>query len=287
MNIIEFNQVKKQMGNFVLDIPKLEIKQGYITGFIGQNGAGKTTTIKLIMDLLNKDSGEIKVCGKSMTKNPHELKNIIGYVGEPSGYVEECSIKDIKNMMSPFYTNWDEALYSKYIKRFDLDINKKVKELSQGQNKQLALVMALARRPKLIVLDEPTANLDPIVRSYILSVLMEHMQDEEVSVFYSTHITTDLEKASDYIVYIQNGKIVFNESKEFIQENYYNVKGPKKILSEDKRSKLIGCEESKFNFEGLTNNYEEAHKLFGNEAIYERASIEEIMICMERGKYHE
>lgn len=283
MNIIEFNQVKKQMGNFVLDIPKLEIKQGYITGFIGQNGAGKTTTIKLIMDLLNVDAGDIKVCGKSMKKNPHELKNIIGYVGEPSGYIEECSVKDIKKMMSPFYSNWDEALYQKYVKRFDLDINKKVKHLSQGQNKQLALTMALAKRPKLIVLDEPTANLDPIVRNYILSVLMEHMQDEEVSVFYSTHITTDLEKASDYIVYIQNGKILFNESRELLQEDYYMVKGPKKLLTHENRISLIGCDENKFNFEGLTSHYEEAHKLFGNEAIYERASIEDIMICVERG----
>ncbi|MEG1134288.1 MAG: ABC transporter ATP-binding protein [Cellulosilyticaceae bacterium] len=284
MNVVEFKNVKKARGEFKLDIPELAIKQGYITGFIGQNGAGKTTTIKLIMDLLKVDAGSIEIFGKDIKKHTAKLKDQIGFVGDPTGYTAESTIKDIKAMFSPFYSTWDEALFHKYIKRFDLDTNKKVKELSQGQNKQLALTMALARRPKLIILDEPTANLDPIVRNYILSVLMEHMQDEEVSVFYSTHITSDLDKASDYIVYIQDGKILFNEERELLSQKYYKVKGPNRILENNMKGQLIGCTQSSFGFEALTDNKQKAYGLFGSEAIYEKASIEEIMIFLEEGK---
>ncbi|MGL4797924.1 MAG: ABC transporter ATP-binding protein [Cellulosilyticaceae bacterium] len=286
MNAIVLEGIKKQQGNFVLDIPKLEIKQGYITGFIGQNGAGKTTTLKLIMDLIRPDKGRISVLGGDVTKDPAKVKSQIGYVGDPTGYVAESSLKDIEAMVSPFYKTWDKGLYDKYMKRFELDPNKKIKELSQGQNKQFALSMVLARRPKLIMLDEPTANLDPIVRNYILSVLLEHMQDEEVSVFYSTHITTDLEKASDYITYIHNGKILFNESKEVLEERYYIVKGPNRILG-GYGHELIGCKQNQFNFEGLTDNKQKAYSLFGSEAVYEKASIEEMMLFMERGKMNE
>lgn len=284
MNVIEFKDVKKQRGQFRLDIPNLSIKQGFITGFIGQNGAGKTTTIKLIMDLLKADQGSIKVFGKDIKEHSPLLRNQIGYVGDPTGYTAESTFKDIKAMYSPFYSTWDEQLFHKYVKRFDLDINKKVKDFSQGQNKQLALTMALARRPKLIILDEPTANLDPIVRSYILSVLMEHMQDEEVSVFYSTHITSDLDKASDYIAYIQDGKILFNEERDILNEKYYKVKGPNRILDDSIKQELIGCTQSSFGFEALTDDKEKIYGIFGNEAIYEKANIEELMLFLEEGK---
>lgn len=286
MNVIEFNQVKKQMGHFTLDIPKLEIKQGFITGFIGQNGAGKTTTMKLMMSLLRPDQGTIKIFGKEISDEHYLLRDAMGYVGDPTGYIEDSKIKDIQAMYSPFYTNWDDSLFKKYMKRFDLDTNKKVKELSQGQNKQLALSMVLARRPKLILLDEPTANLDPIVRNYILEILMEHMQDEEVSVFYSTHITTDLDKASDYITYIQKGKILFNEEKNVLSEQYYMVKGPKKLLTDQVRHLLIGCTQNSFGFEALTSQKEKLYGMLGSEAIYEKAVIEDIMLALERENGH-
>lgn len=286
MNAITFNNVKKQLGNFTLDIPKLEIKQGYITGFVGQNGAGKTTTIKLLMGLLNTTQGQIEILGKPVDPSHYKLRDLIGYVGDPTGYTEETKLGHIKQMFSPFYSTWDEALYTKYIKHFNLDESKKVKELSQGQNKQFALTMALAHRPKLIVLDEPTANLDPVVRNYILSILMEHMQDEEVSVFYSTHITSDLEKASDYIAYIQDGKILFNQDKESLSERYQVVKGSRKILTPEFENSLIGCSKNSFGFEALTDNPRQTFELFGTEALYEKASIEDIMLYLERSKHN-
>lgn len=286
MNAITLNNVLKERGNFTLHIPNLEIKQGYITGFIGENGAGKTTTIKLIMGLLHAQQGSIEVLDQPITQNNFKVRDLIGYVGDPTGYPSETKLKHVKAMFSPFYSNWDESLYQKYIKHFQLDENKAIKDLSQGQNKQFALSMALAHRPKLIILDEPTANLDPVVRNYILSVLMEHMQDEEVSVFYSTHITSDLEKASDYIVYIQDGKILFNTEKETLIESHRIVKGPRKLLTPELEKHLIGCSQNSFGFEALTADPKEAFELFGNEAIYEKASIEDIMIYLERGKHN-
>lgn len=287
MNAISFKNVKKQLGNFTLDIPNLEIKQGYITGFVGQNGAGKTTTIKLIMGLLHQKEGQIKVFGKEISPSSPEFRSAIGYVGDPTGYPEESRLRDLRKMFSPFYNTWDDTLYFKYMKHFNLDESKRIKELSQGQVKQFALTMALAHRPKLIILDEPTANLDPVVRSYILAVLMDHMQEEDVSVFYSTHITSDLEKASDYIVYIQDGKILFNEEKDVLQEKYYIVKGPRQLITPDTKKTLIGCSQNKYGFEALTSNYDETFALFGKEAVYEKASIEDIMLYLERGKRHE
>lgn len=284
MEAITFENVEKRLGDFTLSIPKLAIKQGYITGFIGKNGAGKTTTIKGIMNLLNLDQGHIKILGKDSRKERAVLNQMIGYVGDKSGYMPEMSVETTKNMIAPFYKNWDESLFEKYIKLFGLHLHQKVGSLSQGQGKQMDLVMALAHRPKLIVLDEPTANLDPIVRNEILDILMEHMQNEEVSVFYSTHITTDLEKACDYIMMIQEGKILFSQDKESIEESYYLIKGSNKIVTDTLSQKLIGFKRNEFGFEGLTTNKKEIYALLGEEVVYDKANLEDIMVFLERGK---
>lgn len=283
MNVIEMNGVKKTLGNFTLDIPNLVVKEGYITGFVGKNGVGKTTTLKLIMNLLRLDSGTIKVFGKDVRTMSKEIHEHIGFVGEPTGYMSEATVEQTRKMIAPFYKSWDDDLYNKYIKAFGLDGNKKIKELSQGQNKQMALIMALSHRPKLILLDEPTANLDPIVRNQILDILMEHMQSEEVSVFYSTHITSDLDKASDYIVMLNEGKVTLYEDKETIDNKYFIVKGPKKLLNEQLQKELVGIHKSALGFEALTTNHEGLLKTFGKEIICERANIEDIMIFTERG----
>ena len=283
MNVIELNNVKKTLGNFTLDIPNLVVKEGYITGFIGQNGAGKTTTLRLIMGLLTPDEGEIKVFGKQVKKEGAAIRNLVGYVGEPIGYLTEATIEDTKKMIAPFYQDWDDALYNKYMKLFQLDPKKKVKELSQGQGKQIALIMALAHRPKLIVLDEPTANLDPIVRHEILDLLMEHMQNEEVSTFYSTHITSDLDKASDYIVMLKEGRVAMYEDKETLERKYFIVKGPNSILDKVLEKELVGITKSAFGFEALTQQKSELENHFGSKVIFERASLEDMMLYMERG----
>lgn len=280
MEAVVFKNVKKRLGDFELDIPRLAIKKGYITGFIGENGSGKTTTMRLMMDMLIPDSGEIEIEGVNVRNKGKEVKQEIGFVGEPTGFPEESKLKDIKRMFAPFYNNWDEKLFETYSKKFHLILQKKYKELSTGQKKQFDLVMALSHRPKLIVLDEPTAGLDPVVRNEILDILMEHMQSEEVTIFYSTHITQDLEKAGDYIVYIKDGSIKFNIELSILLEEYCIVKGPKEIFSKEIQKELLGCKISHLGAKGLAKSKKKAEELFGREAIYQKPSLEEIMIFL-------
>ena len=280
MNAIVFKNVKKQLGDFVLDIPHLEIKKGYITGFVGENGAGKTTTIKLLLGMLLPDSGKIEIDGVDVIAHGAEIKKKIGYVGDPTGYPAESKLKDIKRMYAPFYETWDESLFESYTKRFSLKLEAKYGQLSTGQKKQFALVMALAHKPSLIILDEPTSGLDPVVRQEILDVLMEHMQDEEVSVFYSTHITSDIEKAGDYLVYIKNGKIQINQPLNELLENYCIVSGPKNLFTQEIKKELLGYRESKFGVEGLVKSRALAEEIFGREVKYAASSIEDIMVFL-------
>lgn len=280
MEAVVFKNIKKKLGGFELDIPKLALKKGYITGFIGENGAGKTTTIRLMMDMLIPDSGEIEIEGINVRNKGKEVKQDIGFVGEPTGFPEESKLKDIKRMFAPFYQTWDENLFDTYCKRFKLELDRRYKELSTGQKKQFALVMALSHRPKLIILDEPTAGLDPVVRNEILDVLMEHMQSEEVTIFYSTHITTDLEKAGDYIVYINDGKIKLNTALNVLMEEYCIVKGPKDLFTKEIQKELLGCKISRLGAEGLVKSKKQAEELFGREAVYEKPNLEEIMILL-------
>ena len=282
MNVIEMEHVKKQLGKFSLDIPHLTIKEGYITGFIGQNGSGKTTTLKLIMNLLKADEGMIKVLGKDVRILSKQIHEQIGFVGEPTGYMLEATLEQTRQMLAPFYKTWDNTLFNRYVEAFHLDPFKRFKEFSQGQHKQAALIMALSHRPKLILLDEATANLDPIIRGQILDILMEHMQNEETSVFYSTHITSDLDKASDYVIMMKNGKIVLYEDKETLNHQYMIIRGPKKALNASLENQLIGIQRSTFGFEGLLKLPENKKPTFGGELICEKAKIEDIMIFTQR-----
>ena len=289
MSQIIFKEVKKKLGDFELNIPHLEIMEGYITGFVGENGAGKTTTMKLILDMLIPDSGTIEIDGKSVQENSAEIKKEIGYVGDPTGFPEETQLKNIKRMYAPFYENWDDKLFEKYVKRFGLKMDLKYKNLSTGQKKQFALVMALAHKPSLILLDEPTSGLDPVVRQDMLDVLMEHMQDEKVSVFYSTHITSDLERAGDYLVYIKQGKIIFNKPLDELLENYCLVRGAKELFTKEIKKELLGIKTSKFGVEALVESRKLAEELFGKEVVMDRPNIEDIMVFLSNkgGESHD
>ncbi len=280
MEAVVFKGIKKQFGDFQLNIPQLEIKKGYITGFIGENGAGKTTTIKLILDMLIPDEGEVIIDGMKVRENAKVIKEKIGYVGEPTGYPQEAKLKNIKRMVKPFYKDWDENLFNAYMERFGLKEDKKYGDLSTGQKKQFALIMALVHKPELIILDEPTAGLDPVVRSEMIDVLMEHMQNEEVTIFYSTHITSDLEKAGDYLVYIQNGRIEMQVTKDELLNNYCIVKGPKHLFDKEIQKELLGYKQTSLGGEALVRSKELANELFGDEVKYVVPTIEEVMVLL-------
>lgn len=283
MNAIEINNLKKNFGGFKLDISKFNVKKGYITGFIGPNGAGKTTTIKLIMNMLFKDEGTIKILGEEIDSDNINIKEKIGYVGDTSGYLAESKLKHIKRMFCRFYKDWDENIYKKYIKKFLLDENKIYKELSSGEKRQFDLVIALSHHPKLIIMDEPTANLDPLVRNEFLEILQEHMENENVTVFYSTHITSDLDKAADYIALIFKGKIILYDEKDVLIEKHSIVRGKRSLLTKETKTCLVSYKENLCGFEGLTNNKKEAYEVFGEEVIYDKVNLEDILMYYTRG----
>lgn len=283
MSAIEISNVTKTLNEFELNIENLNIEKGFITGFIGPNGSGKTTTIKLILNMIFKDSGSIKIFGKEYKSDDIDIKQMIGYVGDVSGYIPESKLKDIKKGISVFYKNWDEKIYQKYVEKFKLNENKRYKDLSKGQQKKFELVMALSHHPKIIIMDEPTANLDPLVRNEFLEILQEHIEKEEATVFYSTHITSDLDKVSDYLVFIYNGKIILKGERDIILDNHRIIRGDKNLIDNDTKKELISFKENQFGFEGLTSNVKLAYEVFGEEVVYDKANLEDILMYYTRG----
>lgn len=284
MSAIKIKNLSKDFKDFSLNIKELDIKEGYVTGFIGPNGSGKTTTIKLIMNMLKKDNGTIKILGKEYKECDLSIKEQIGYVGDYSGYLHDAKISIIKKNISRFYKNWDEELYKKYINKFKLDEKKTYKELSKGQKKQFELAIVLSHHPKVIIMDEPTANLDPLVRNEFLEILQERIEVDNASVFYSTHITSDLDKVGDYLVFIYKGKIMLEGDKYSILEEHSIVRGKKELLNYETKEAFISVSENSFSFEGLVRSKKEAYEIFGGEVVYDRPNLEDILTFYTRGK---
>lgn len=281
--ILEIKDISKKYSDFELDNVSFNLDRGYVMGFIGPNGAGKSTTIKLIMNLIRKDSGYIKVFGLDSVKDEKEIKERIGFVYDNSYFYEELTCENMKKIIAPFYKRWDEKLYKKYMDEFSLPRDKKIKELSKGMRMKYSIILALSHNAELIIMDEPTSGLDPIVRAEILDIFRNIIQDENKSLIFSSHITTDLEKIADYITFVNNGKIIFSGEKDSIIESYGIVKGDNELLDRDIEKEFVGVKKSKFGFEGLTSNKEKTKKIFGNKVIIERPTIDDIMVYSVRG----
>lgn len=277
-NILEVKNLSKSYKDFALNDISFQVKKGYIMGFIGPNGAGKSTTIKLIMNLIKKNSGEINIFGLDNIKNEKEVKQRIGFVYDETYCYEDLNLIDMKNIIARFYKNWDDKAFYKYLSDFNLPKDKKIKELSKGMKTKYSLAIALSHKAELILMDEPTSGLDPVFRSELLEIIRSIIKDENKSVFFSTHITTDLEKVADYITFINNGKMVFSDTKDDILEKYKIVKGANSLINNDTKKEFIGINESSFGFEALTNNTERIKKVFGKDTLIERASLEDIMV---------
>lgn len=283
MNAVEIKNLEKSMSDFKLYIDSLEIKEGFVTGIIGTNGAGKTTLMKLIMNILNQDYGKIKIFGEDFDKNKKHIKELIGYLGHETLYPVDFTLEDIKSSISIFYKNWDEKLFNNYIGDFKLNLQNKYKDLSKGQKVKFDLAMILSYHPKLIILDEPTANLDPLFREEFLDVLQLQMEKDLSTVIYCTHITSDLDKIGDYFIAMDKGKITFNEDSESIKNNYVIVKGRKELLNNETKGVFLHIKENEFGFRGISNNKIEAQDIFGQEVIYERPNMED-MLMLNKGR---
>jgi ABC-2 type transport system ATP-binding protein len=274
MAILTVEGLHKRYPTFHLRDVSFSLDTGYIMGFIGANGAGKTTTLKSILNLVKKDSGTITVLGKDYTQNELELKQEIGFMFGGVDYYAKTKIMKITDVVRRFYPNWDDGIYRGYMKRFSLDENKKVEELSHGMRIKYSLTLALSHHAKLLLLDEPTSGLDPVARDDLLELFQELIEEGERSILFSTHITSDLEKCADYITYIENGRIIESRTKDDLIAAYRLVKGTQAQL--DKLApKMIAYKVHAFGFIGLIKTSDLTK---GGDLAVEPPSLEEIMI---------
>ncbi|RYL93154.1 ABC transporter ATP-binding protein [Sporolactobacillus sp. THM19-2] len=276
-NILELSQVNKSFKDFALRDVSFSLKKGFIMGFIGPNGAGKSTTIRCIMDLMHIDSGEIRLFGEPMDRNMKGIKDRIGFVYDQDVFFEHLTADKNKKVIAPFYTQWDDQLFYHYIDKFDVPLDKKMKDFSKGTKMKFALAIALSHHAELIIMDEPTSGLDPVFRRELLDVLMEVIQDENKAIFFSTHITTDLEKVADYITFILDGKIAASMETDELLESYLLVKGPKNAASDVLSCKPIAFNKTPLGFEAFMKTAT-AQSLVSKSNIHlERPNLEEIM----------
>ena len=282
-NSIEVKNISKSYTGFQLKNINFNLPEGCIVGLVGENGAGKTTTIKAILNIINT-TGEIKIFGKDNKKYEKEIKKDIGVVLDDSFLSEYLTTKNINSIMKEFYDNWNEEKYFNYLKQFNLPTNKIVKDFSSGMKMKLKIAVAISHSPKLLILDEPTSGLDPIVRNEILDIFRKFIEeDEKRAILMSTHITTDLEHISDYIVFIEKGNIIFNLPTEELLENYGIIKCSKEDFEKIKNTDYVKYKKEKYQYEVLVQNKYEFRKKY-NISTIDRPSIEDIMLFYVKGE---
>lgn len=282
-NILEIKNLSKKYNGFELRNVNIELPKGIIMGFIGENGAGKTTTIKSILNIINRDSGEIKIFGLDNKENERKIKEDIGVVLDDSFLSEYLNPADINKIMKNIYKNWDEKLYFKYIEDFKLPKEKISKEYSSGMKMKLKIAVALAHHPRLLILDEPTSGLDPVARNEILDIFQEFIQDEEHGIFVSSHITSDLEHIADYITFINNGEIIFTKTRDELLENYGIVKCSEEQFKKIDKKDYIKYKKNRYEYDVLIEDKYEFKKKY-DISVIDKPSLEDIMLIYIKGE---
>ena len=282
-NVIELKNVVKDYGDFKLDHISFAVPEGSVCGFIGQNGAGKTTTINLILDIINRDEGEISLFGKPVDQDHAYVREDVGVVFDEMGFHEFMTAKDINIMMKNIYKNWDEEAFFDYLKRFSLPSKKKCGAFSRGMRMKLQIAAAMSHKAKLLIMDEPTSGLDPIVRNEMIGIFRDFVVEEDHTILLSSHITGDLEKIADEVVFIDGGKIVLSGNKDEILEKHGILKCKKEEASKVSEALIVGVEEEAYSTSILVNDRHAAAKLYPDMVI-EEAALEDIMIYYVNAK---
>jgi ABC-2 type transport system ATP-binding protein len=276
-NIIEIHNLSKKYPQFFLDNINLDIPYGKIIGLIGENGAGKTTLLDLILNQRKPNNGYVKIFGLDNVKDEKKIKKDIGFVVDECCFHACFNSNNIKTIMKSIYTEWDNAYFDSMLDRLGLNRTQKIKNMSKGMKSKLMLAIALSHNPHLLILDEITSGLDPVIRDDVLSILKEFINDNQRSVFFSTHITSDLDKIADYVAFIHKGSLVFMEPKEQLRRKYL----------------LIRCTESDYsriNQEDIVAQYKEGGQrviLITNRDYYdigELPTIDDIMLLNIKGR---
>jgi ABC-2 type transport system ATP-binding protein len=276
-NVLEIANLTKNYGDFILDEVSFALPQGYIMGLVGPNGAGKTTIIKLIMNLIMKNRGTIRIFGLDHQRQEVEIKSRIGFVYDLPNFYDHLSLRQMKNIIRRFYKTWDEPVFQNLAERFELPQRKAMRKFSRGMQMKAAIAIALSHHADFILMDEPTSGLDPVFRRELLELLYDLLQNEKKSILFSTHITSDLERIADYITFINHGRLVFSSTKDEVFEKYALVKGGREMIDEETRPWFIGIHMGEFGFEALTDDVSLIRKRFGASVVIDRPTLEDIM----------
>ncbi|WP_445661473.1 ABC transporter ATP-binding protein [Bacillus sp. FSL K6-3431] len=283
-NIIEVKRISKTLKDFQLKNISFALKKGYIMGLIGPNGAGKSTLIRCLMDLMKINTGEINLFGMTHAENTKEMKQRIGFVYDESYFYEDLTLEKNKRIIAPFYRDWDEQAFYDYIEKFNLPLKKKVKHLSKGMKMKFAIAIALSHHPDLIILDEPTSGLDPVFRRELLDILQDIIQDENKSVFFSTHITTDLEQIADYITFIHAGELIFSKETDAILEDYKLMRGPRELVDRINTLNIVGMKQTDIGFEALMKDFKKVDVELMENLVLLQPTLEDIMYYTVKGR---
>ena len=282
-NALVVNDVTKRYRDFVLDQVSFSVPCGTIVGLIGENGAGKSTTINAILGLINRDSGNIELLGEADPQSNDSIRNQIGVVFDGNNYPDVLSARKLNRVLGNIYSAWDERKFFDLLKKMSLPADKKIKEFSKGMQMKLSIAAALSHNSRLLILDEATSGLDPVVRDDILDMFLEFVQDENNSVMVSSHITSDLEKVADYIVFIHKGKVVFCKSKDELRYKYGIIRcGAAQFDAVDK-DEVIAYRKQDYEWEILIADREKAQRKYPK-AVIDPATIDEIMLLYVKGE---
>lgn len=276
MELLEVRNLSKYYKEFRLENISFTLPQGYIMGYVGQNGAGKSTTLNLITDICKCSEGEVYVDGIACDKDAVDYKERIGYIGDEFYYPPNFTVKNIRGVLKSFYKTFSEEKFSELLQKWKLSEKMKVKDFSRGMKVKLMFASVLARDTRLLVLDEATNGLDPVVRAEVLDLLQEYIADGSRSVIFSTHILSDLEQIADYIYFIHRGRTILYDAKDELIENFLLVKGESAKIPPALKKELIGLEEKTYGFEAILPS--DKAELLGNAFLFEKPTIDQIVI---------
>ena len=283
MNALEIKNISKTYKNFKLDDVSFVLPCGHIMGLIGENGAGKSTIINCILDIIEKKSKSISVLGQKNDKNNVSLKENIGVVLTASDVYDNYTVKQVENIMKDVYKQWSHEVYDYYMNKFSLPLNKMIRDFSRGMKMKMATTIALSHQPKLLILDEATSGLDPIMRDEILDVFLEFVQDENHAILLSSHISSDLEKIADYITFIHEGKLILSTSKDELIYEYGLMKCRNDELDMIDKEDIIRYRIKTYEVEILVKNREKMARKYPN-CIVDSTKLDDIMMLYVKGE---
>ena len=282
---LELNGVTKtyEKSDFILKEVSFKVPEGSVMGFVGENGAGKTTTIGCIMNTLFRDAGSVRILGKEMTDNDAQLRENIGIVFDGDNFPGYLTAGQLCNIMQDIYKQWDNGLFQKYLKRFHLDKDKKISRYSKGMTMKLAIAVALSHHPKLLILDEATSGLHPVMRDEMLDIFLDFVGESDHSILFSSHITSDLEKIADYITFIHDGKIILRETKDNLIYNYGILRCREKQFALLDAKDVIAYRRQEYQTDVLVSDKKLIAKKY-RDFVIDHTTIDEIMLLLIKGE---